>query len=253
MPAQLLVSVRSAEEAAAALAGGATIIDIKEPDRGSLGRCDPAAIGEIAALVRRHRPETLLSAALGEVRESTDSPPLPAECAESLNLVKSGLSGLVPQNGGTSNWQEVWHRCRTEHSRHTRSAAQWVAVSYADAARSGSPSPEDVLAEGRRLGCPVLLIDTYVKDESTLLDWLSMADLRRLRQATHDGNMKLALAGRISISLLPQILAVDPDIVAVRGAACEQSRRTAAVTAERVRELVDLISGPVSVSASTIG
>ena len=35
---RLLVSVRSAEEVSAALAGGADIIDAKEPERGSLGR-----------------------------------------------------------------------------------------------------------------------------------------------------------------------------------------------------------------------
>ena len=33
----LLVSVRSAEEAEIALAGGANLIDIKEPSRGALG------------------------------------------------------------------------------------------------------------------------------------------------------------------------------------------------------------------------
>ena len=36
--AQLLVSVRSADEARTALAGGASIIDVKEPDHGSLGQ-----------------------------------------------------------------------------------------------------------------------------------------------------------------------------------------------------------------------
>ena len=34
----LLVSVRSAAEAATALAGGADLIDVKEPSRGPLGR-----------------------------------------------------------------------------------------------------------------------------------------------------------------------------------------------------------------------
>ena len=34
---RLLVSVRSAEEAEIALAGGADVIDVKEPRRGALG------------------------------------------------------------------------------------------------------------------------------------------------------------------------------------------------------------------------
>ena len=36
----LLVSVRSADEAIAALAGGADVIDVKEPNRGALGAAD---------------------------------------------------------------------------------------------------------------------------------------------------------------------------------------------------------------------
>ena len=47
---RLLVSVRSAAEAEAALLGGADVIDVKEPDRGPLGRADDAVI---AAVVRR--------------------------------------------------------------------------------------------------------------------------------------------------------------------------------------------------------
>ena len=41
---QLLVSVRDLGEAAAALAGGADLIDVKEPIRGPLGRADEATI-----------------------------------------------------------------------------------------------------------------------------------------------------------------------------------------------------------------
>ena len=39
---RLLVSVRSAAEAEIALHGGADLIDVKEPTRGSLGRADGA-------------------------------------------------------------------------------------------------------------------------------------------------------------------------------------------------------------------
>ena len=41
---RLLVSVRSAAEARAALSGGADIIDAKEPSLGSLGAVGPLAL-----------------------------------------------------------------------------------------------------------------------------------------------------------------------------------------------------------------
>ena len=44
---RLLVSVRSAAEARTALAGGADVIDVKEPAHGSLGRASTEVIREV--------------------------------------------------------------------------------------------------------------------------------------------------------------------------------------------------------------
>jgi uncharacterized protein (UPF0264 family) len=60
---RLLVSVRSAEEVAPALAGGADIIDAKEPELGSLG---PVAPERLRAIVTQLPEETELSVALGD-------------------------------------------------------------------------------------------------------------------------------------------------------------------------------------------
>jgi len=60
---QLLVSVRSADEARAALAGGADLIDVKEPSRGPLGTADSDVIAEVLRAVNGRVP---VSAALGE-------------------------------------------------------------------------------------------------------------------------------------------------------------------------------------------
>ena len=63
---KLLVSVRSADEAQAALDGGASIIDVKEPSLGSLGRASEAAIAAVVNRVARRIP---ISAALGDLDE----------------------------------------------------------------------------------------------------------------------------------------------------------------------------------------
>src|SRR4051794_10666436 len=81
----LLVSVRSAAEAVEALAGGADIIDVKEPSRGSLGRADDAVAAEVLAEVDGRRP---VSAALGELADWNES--LPRGCA----FVKWGLANV---------------------------------------------------------------------------------------------------------------------------------------------------------------
>ena len=53
---RLLVSVVSAEEARRALAGGADIIDVKDPGEGALGAPAPRVLSEVVARGRRGRP-----------------------------------------------------------------------------------------------------------------------------------------------------------------------------------------------------
>ncbi len=236
MTAQLLVSVRSPEEAMSALAGGADIIDIKEPSHGSLGAASPEVMEQIIQRVQQTNPAAVVSAAMGEVRDHkgcTDSAvSVVGHTIRQLNFVKCGLSGLTTENQATE-WKASW-----AHFRHRYVGSvddmSWVAVSYADWQRSNSPSPMDVLAEGSAIGLPILLVDTFMKDDTTLLDWISAPQLTVLRKATRAAGMKLALAGRINDTMLPSVCRYAPDIVAIRGAACEQGDRTSTVTARRV-------------------
>ncbi len=101
----LLVSVRSAAEAEAALAGGAALIDVKEPARGALGRADDAVIADVVRAVAGRAP---VSAALGELRDG--APALPAGLGL-LSFVKCGLAGCAGKNPqhGRRSWRR-WPR-----------------------------------------------------------------------------------------------------------------------------------------------
>ena len=66
----LLVSVRSVEEARAAVEGGCAVLDVKEPSRGPLGMADPQVIRDTVECGRAAGVTT--SMALGEVVEWTD-------------------------------------------------------------------------------------------------------------------------------------------------------------------------------------
>ena len=66
---RLLVSVRDASEALAALRGGAALIDVKEPRLGSLGAATPEVWREVRRVVPTEVP---CSAALGELKDVTD-------------------------------------------------------------------------------------------------------------------------------------------------------------------------------------
>jgi uncharacterized protein (UPF0264 family) len=81
-----------------------------------------------------------------------------------------------------------------------------------------------VLEIGHRLGCQVLLIDTWNKHQGNLLRWLGSDELLEIRQSTRAARMQLALAGSLRVDDFPSLTKIHPDIVAVRSAVCAHAR-----------------------------
>jgi (5-formylfuran-3-yl)methyl phosphate synthase len=226
---RLLVSVRNATEANHALQGGADLIDIKEPARGSLGQADALIIREIAVVVGAQRP---LSAALGELIDTNCEPP-PVD----LSFVKWGLRGC----GNVPNWPDLLVE-REDAVKQVNPMCQAVAVIYADGGRVNAPGPTEVLKSASKIGCLVVLVDTCIKDGSNLLAWLDAAELREMRALTRDLGMQLALAGGIDFGLLPCVLEIEPDWIAIRGAACLDGRE-GTLCRDRVTQLAAVVHG----------
>ena len=228
---RLLVSVRSAVEAEAALAGGAALIDVKEPARGALGRADDAIIVEVVRVVAGRAP---VSAALGELRDIPhDNMP---SCLSSLAFVKCGLAGCSIDDG--YDW-------RSELDAMGRAPCRMAAVAYADWRRARAPSPDDVCAFVCQRPGWGLLLDTWSKDGLTLLDWMSRVEVDHLCRVCHNAGAPIALAGSLGRSLIRTLKPTAPDWFAVRGAACQGLQRNAAIDADKVRELAELVAEPV--------
>lgn len=96
----LLVSVRDASEALAALYGGADIIDIKEPLNGALGAAELSVWRAVTDIVAGARP---VSAALGELQDGATLDR--ARQADGMRFAKIGLS----RSKDDSAWQDRWH------------------------------------------------------------------------------------------------------------------------------------------------
>lgn len=254
MKPRLLVSVRSADEAMAAARGGAAIIDIKEPANGPLGRAPAATIRQICETLNSAFPERSVSVALGEITEwnsgfdSADMTDLIAFLKAGRftpSFVKLGLAGSVsPDDLWQSPWMTTRQRITSRHDDPPDGprAPQWIAVAYADCDRARSPEVESVVHGAVSSGCSGVLVDTYVKDNSGLRDWLTPSALLRIRELTQTAGLWLALAGRVSLRDLAALQVVEPDIIAVRGAVCERGSRTNAVQETLVRGFVDAMT-----------
>ena len=265
---RLLVSVRNAEEALMAVRGGADIVDVKEPSKGSLGRPSLENLRAVADVLKQQQQHVdrvrfepvPLSIALGEVQEwsepsahfgsdfAGESTTLGIEYCDAIckaiselqpSYMKLGLSEVAAagwQGGG--RWWNPWIdvRCRFSGDH------EWVAVAYADHQRAQAPTPDDVLEAALETNCSILLIDTFVKDGTNLLDWLPVGKISSLRKATAAHGLQLALAGRVTLIDLPLLLPLQPDIIAVRGAVCKSGERTAAVSEMLVAEFMQKLA-----------
>jgi uncharacterized protein (UPF0264 family) len=237
--AELLVSVRSVAEAQAALEGGACIIDVKDPFIGSLGRASPSTIAGVVGLVAGRVPVSAALGELGDLCETTENlkSQFVTDLPEGLNYVKWGLAGN----------RVTWRRKLVNAAMRLTACPSAltpspVAVAYADWQHAQAPPPEQVWEFVRDHDWPVFLLDTWMKNGRTLLDWLSLNKLLWLRQQCHRYGIRLALAGSLGVDQIRELLPLHPDIFAVRGAVCRQNDRTGYVETSRVRYLVELLA-----------
>jgi uncharacterized protein (UPF0264 family) len=218
--AGLLVSVRNAGEARAALAGGATIIDVKEPDRGPLGRAD----GDAWQAVRETVPEDVpVSVALGELSEWEGG--LSFAAIPGISYRKIGLARVK------ADWRTRWESILCEPG------PAWVAVAYEDWQDAGAPDPGDVLDAALDNGCAGILLDRYGKRGPSRLDLSWKGWVERARE----GGLLVALAGGLDEAAIRRLAGLRPDYFAVRGAACQGGNRRQTIDARRVARLASAV------------
>jgi len=225
----LLVSVRSADEADAALSGGADLIDVKEPARGPLGVAEAEVV---AAVVDRVAGRVPVSAALGEW-----SPNAITEAHWHLELkldyVKWGLAGYAPSPG--------WGEDLLDTRRELPVGMEMVAVAYADWERAKSVPPGELVKFAKRFRFRAFLLDTFGKDGKTLLDFVKPPVIGELVESLRRVGVRVALGGSLRPEQVKQLKGVTPDWYAVRTSACAGGKRDGVIDAARVKKWKDAI------------
>ncbi len=227
---RLLVSVENASEAVEALAGGADIIDAKNPRRGALGMVDAEACASIAAVCRGRVP---WSAALGDDDLTAATEARAALWATAgACLVKMGFA----RRGSYADVAATLHTLRRVVSREAAERCGVVAVAYADAGATGSTSLDVVLHAAVATGVAGILIDTADKAGPSLRALMRDEDIQAVAVTARAAGLFVALAGRLTLAEVAMVGGWDVDVVGVRGAACEGGR-LGRVSAARVRRL----------------
>lgn len=205
----LLASVNSIDEALSALAGGADIIDLKEPAAGSLGAVSEDLQRTLSKLINGERP---VSATVGDL--PMDAPlmrhAIERTAATGVDLVKIGISRL-----------DRHRACLRALASASRSGIRIVAVLFAD--QQPSMRWLEPLADA---GCHGVMLDTADKNAGTLRRHVGLRALADFIQQARRFHLLSGLAGSLQIEDIPALLPLAPDYLGFRGALCEDGVRS---------------------------
>ncbi|HEX7513985.1 MAG TPA: (5-formylfuran-3-yl)methyl phosphate synthase [archaeon] len=232
---KVLISPKDEFEAKAAVDGGADIIDVKNPDEGSLGANFPWVIRQVRNLV----PQSIeVSATIGDFPHLPGSASLAAlgAAVSGANYVKVGLKGSKTLEEAFFLMQHVT-RAVKEYDLNTKV----VLAGYADYHRAETLDPFLLPEVARGAGCDVVMVDTFIKDGKRLFDFIDEATCKRFIEKGHEQDLEVALAGSIKMQDIPILKRIGADIIGIRGAACSHGDRLAGtIKAENVKALMDL-------------
>jgi (5-formylfuran-3-yl)methyl phosphate synthase len=219
----MLASVKSRAEAETVWAGGADIIDLKDPAKGALGALDAGIAAEIVRSVAGRKPVSAAAGATnGAPGEVIDA--VAAAAATGADYIKIGI--------GPEGAAKDCVRALGAHAHQNK----LVGVLFADCAPDIGMLA--VLAENGFSGA---MLDTAKKGAGRLLDHMDISALDRFVDSCRRRGLTSGLAGSLEAPDVPRLLPLKPDYLGFRGSLCQGRMREAAIDAISVRMIRELI------------
>lgn len=219
---KLLVSPKNLQEAKILIESEIEFIDCKNPKEGSLGANFPWIISGMKDLIPESSSQ-LLSATIGDFPYLPGSASLAALGAaySGADIIKVGLKGPKNKSEGINLMSNVVKSVKSFNNE-----ILVVTAGYADQIRlDSSPDILDIPEIAAESGADIAMLDTCIKDGKCLFDFLSTHQLSKFNKKGKELNLKVALAGNIRSKDLNKIKQIEPDIIGIRSAVCENNDR----------------------------
>lgn len=225
---RLLVSVINCDEAEEAIEGGADILDLKNPEEGSLGAAHPKLISELCYQFGHILP---VSVAVGDFPHLPNSAALAALCAADMgaDYIKIGLLGSHSEQQAINLLANISDALAWRSNK-----AKLVAAAYADYQKVGTLNPCLLPRVARQANFAGCMIDTLDKQGKCLFDFMHSDQVKTFIAECRRYGLMSALAGSLKPCHVDVLKMLEPDIVGVRGAVCRDGIRTGSIDRQRV-------------------
>ena len=213
-----LITVKNSKEAEILSDKDIDIVDIKNPDEGSLGCPTTNTVEEVLEAL----PESLgTSIALGDFPNIPGTASMAVKGALEYNTdyVKIGFKDSEEE----AEIIAMLKAC-TEESKKSESNTKLVAAVYADKFQSKDVSLEKFVSLVAENGFDGVMIDTLEKKNGNLLDHMDTDRLSSFIDEAKKNDLVTGLAGSLSIDELEKVRSTGTDYIGVRGALCEDGR-----------------------------
>jgi uncharacterized protein (UPF0264 family) len=204
-----LASVTSADEASLALAGGADVIDCKDPLAGALGALSGDVVREIVARVAGRLP---VSATVGDLPPDPEALVTAARAMAStgVDIVKIGFFGACDPRPAIAAL-----------GREKGPSTQLIAVLMAD------QNPDFTLAsELAAHGFSGVMLDTADKANGRLTSVAPAGALAKFVEGAHARGLMCGLAGSLRMEDIAGLASLGSDVLGFRGALCSAGRQS---------------------------
>lgn len=242
----LLASVADLAEMRLALAGGADIVDLKDPARGALGAWAPARLREAVALWQAEGGNARLSATAG------DQPLDPVAMARAVRQVAE--TGVPIVKIGLPAARDAGEAAALEASIRALGAGaagdalppfHLIAVLFAD------QRPDFALLPMLwNAGFSGAMLDTADKAAGSLGAHLPHDELARFVESARALGLMTGLAGSLRLDDVASLAAIGPDYLGFRGALCAAGRTGALDPARLAAVRTALADAPPSDAAA---
>jgi len=206
--ARMLASVTDEREARLVTTLGADIVDAKDPGAGALGALPFARVAAIRAALPADVP---VSATVGDPTDDIE-----AIAAAAVSMADTGIEIVKVGLSIDCEAERTLARLGTLDL----GGAQLVGVLLADRGIDLG-----LVAHARDAGLSGLMLDTADKSRGALPDIVSAEELVRFIAAVRKAGLFVGLAGSLRVRHVPQLLALQPDVLGFRGGLCREGER----------------------------